>query len=593
MSTLQSKWSDLFFFDRGRPYIFVLILCLIISSLLGSQTPLYISELSRSYENDIAFEKTIKILGFIFLGVYFNRVIYQLTINKYIKFLMQETRTICFNKWLYSYEIKSGTKAEKDNYTQGEVISRIMNDTESLRELMTSGTFGIFIDVFFVISCLVSFISLNTRSGLFLSFSEIFAALTLVYGSKYMRVVFLKVRESRASMSRLLANMVGGIKETYYTNHHNYASKRGHTVFQDFLDKQLVANVWDAGYYSIAESLYPIFLILIVLIFPYSQITEAAIIFAIVDLIQRSIGPIKDIAAKIANIQRAHSGIFRIQEFLCDMDKRLSSENNSTSKEGIELSEMEIKVNFFEYPKSAEQEQETSFSLKDIHISAKPGELVGIVGLSGCGKSTLLNIMAANIFPTVGEILLRGKNKDLSFSGKVIEKIIDYRREVGIVSQDSHIFSDTVAFNICMSEEVTPELRVFWKDVVSQIPYLSDWGINLTDKLDQKVLSVGQKQLMASLRSCFLCKPVVLFDEISSGLDGDLELALRNMVQLIQEKSLTFIVAHRLETIIEADQIIVMHEGKIEDRGKHKFLLNHSKVYQEFIAQLQSPAIID
>lgn len=585
MNISNNKWFKFFLFENSKPLLIGLLTCLVISAGLGSQTPIMISNLSRNYENSAAYFDSVWNLGILFICVYLNRVVYQLCINKYIQLLMQDVRSKCYDKWLHSYEIKSGNKYSEDVYTQGEVISRIMNDTESLRELMTSGTFGIFINIFFVVSCLISFVVLNTVSGVFLGVIEIVATLLLIWGSKYMRDVFLKVRESRASMSRLLSNMVGGIKETFYTNHENYASKRGQVVFEDFLNKQLVANVWDAGYYSIAESLYPILLIFVVVIFPYSNITEAAIIFAIVDLIQRSIGPIKEIAAKIANLQRAYSGLFRINEFLDDLSLRLSSEKQILSDK-IALKSLSIDIERFEYPRSKEQEDETSFSLNNISIKALPGQLIGIVGLSGSGKSTLLNIMAANIYPTKGSITLEGKEKNITFSQDNAKSIISYREKVGIVSQESHIFSDTVAFNISLSHEKSSRLEKFWESVTKDIEYLKDWGIGLESHFDQRSLSLGQKQLIAAIRSCYLNKPVVLFDEISSGLDGDLETALRNMVLLIQKKSLTFIVAHRVETIMNADQIIVMSEGNTQAIGKHEELIQSSAVYQEFIAEL-------
>lgn len=585
MNISNNKWFRFFFFSGAHLYLVGVLICLVISSTLGALTPIKIAELSKYYSDKNMYYQSIYFLAYIFGGVYFNRVIYQLLINKYIKLLMHRARSTCYDHWLHSYDIKSGHEHKEDVYTQGEVISRIMNDTESLRELMTSGTFGIFIDIFFVISCLVSFISLNTVSGLFLGGIEVVAALFLVWGSRYMRDIFLKVRESRASMSRLLSNMVGGIKETYYTNHHQYASKRGKVVFEDFLEKQLVANVWDAGYYSLAESLYPILLIFVVIIFPYSKITEAAIIFAIVDLIQRSIGPIKDIAAKIANIQRAYSGLFRINEFIDDLEHGLSSRDQVVSG-NLNLKKMIVEIHHFEYPKSEEQEDEKSFSLRDIQFFALPGKLIGIVGLSGCGKSTLLNILSANIFPSDGRVLLEGEKRSVEFPGSGAKDIIAYREQVGIVSQESHIFSDTVAFNISMVREEKDDLKEFWQNMLDSIPYMKEWGLSLEDKLDQKSLSLGQKQLLAAIRSCYLKKPVVLFDEISSGLDSDLELALRNMVLLIQKESLTFIVAHRLETVVQADEILVMEEGRIVDAGVHSDLLIKSKVYQNFINEL-------
>lgn len=585
MTTSSNRWSSYFFFEGGRRFLFVVLLCLLGSAFMGALTPQKISELAKNYAVKEDFYNTLWSLTAIFVGVYINRVFYQLSVNKYIQLLMQNTRSHCYEKWLHTYDVKTAKDSRNERYPQGEVISRIMNDTESLRELMTSGTFGIFIDVFFVVSCLISFVSLNKVSGLSLSIAEILAALLLVWGSRYMRKVFMDVRKSRADMSRLLSNMVGGIKETYYTRHENYASRRGEVVFQDFLTKQLTANIWDAGYYSTAESLYPILLAFVVFLFPYSAITEAAIIFAIVDLIQRSIGPVKDVAAKIANIQRAYTGLVRIDEFLEDLESGLSS-SGYKSRGNIELKEVLVDIKYFEYPRKASQEEEVAFNLKDIRFSANPGELIGIVGLSGCGKSTLLNMMAANIVPGEGGIFFRGTDETLSFPGEKVEDIIGYREQVGIVSQDSHIFSDTVAFNISMSREVPENFEEFWESVCERIPYVRHWGLKPEDKLDQRGLSMGQKQLLAAIRSCYLKKPVVLFDEISSGLDGELELALREMVLLIQRNSLTFIVAHRLETVREADKIIVLENGRLIDSGTHERLATESDVYRQFLAEL-------
>lgn len=592
MSTSNSKWSKFFLFNGGVTFLAIVAICLIVSSVLGALTPLKITSLAENYHDKEKFYSTLWSLGYLFVGIYVNRVIYQLTINKYVLMLMQNVRSLCYDKWLHTYDMKRGAGSSRhDDFPQGEVIARIMNDTESFRELMTSGSFGIFIDVFFVISSLISFVTLNSVMGVSLAIFEVIASLLLIWGSRYMREIFMEVRKSRAGMGRLLSNMVGGVKESFYTRHENYASKRGEIVFKDFLAKQLIANIWDAGYYSTAESLYPILLAFVVFLFPYSKITDAAIIFAIVDIIQRSIGPVKDVAAKIANIQRAYTGTVRIDDFLSHLDSNLSSKNQM-AKGARELSHVEVDIKKFEYPRKADQDGETSFSLMNINFEAFPGQLIGIVGISGCGKSTLLNIMSANIIPLEGGVYLYTKDGEkLSFPGNGLEDIIYYREQVGIVSQDSHIFSDSVAFNIGMSREVAPSLEPFWASVVTQIPYLAHWGIGLHDQLDQKSLSMGQKQLLAAIRSCFLKKPVVLFDEISSGLDGELELALREMVLLIQKTSLTFIVAHRLETIVEADKIIVLENGKLVNSGSHSELLQDSGVYRQFLEELSQSIV--
>ena len=195
-----------------------------------------------------------------------------------------------------------------------------------------------------------------------------------------------------------------------------------------------------------AESLYPLFLALVVFIFPYSQITEAAIILALVELIQRSINPIKGIAGKITNIQRALTGLTRIEEFTDNLGR------NQTSGKKIkipQISFLSLKVNIesFHYPKTGRNE----FHLRNINFEAFRGELIGIVGLSGCGKSTLLNIISANLIPQKGNLTIFTENNEPYATFP--QDMGKYREQVGIVSQDSHIFSESLAFNITLEKK--------------------------------------------------------------------------------------------------------------------------------------------
>ena len=176
---------------------------------------------------------------------------------------MNNARNLCYRSWLYH---RKDWKI-KDRFPMGELIARIVNDTEAIKELITSGSFGILIDLFFVISSLVSFINLNSKAGGIIVTAEVFAAVLLVYGSKYMREIFLSVRDSRGNMFRSIGNVVGGLDEATYNQTHGYASKKTGFWFNDFLSKQLTANIWDATYYSFAESLYPLLLLLVVVIF--------------------------------------------------------------------------------------------------------------------------------------------------------------------------------------------------------------------------------------------------------------------------------------------------------------------------------------
>ena len=356
------------------------------------------------------------------------------------------------------------------------------------------------------------------------------------------------------------------------------------------MNKQLQANVWDSGYYSIAESLYPLLLALVVFILPASNITDAAIIFGIVDLIQRSIDPVKNIAGKIANIQRALTGVNRINEFTSALDQGHSSPIEKVNPL-YNLSSLHIDIKHFAYPSVKENSNlREQFSLNNIKMDISKGKLIGIVGTSGCGKSTLLNILSGNIIPNNGSIIIKleDNKKEIEFPGNSIDSISEYREQVGIISQDSHTFSESLLFNISFEKEISDEFIQFWRWIIEEIPYLKSWGIGPLEQIHPNELSVGQKQLISAIRACYLKKIIVLFDEISSALDSELEEALRKVIFLVQNHSLTFIVAHRLETVINADTLILMEEGRALTSGTHGDLLERSPEYVAFANELTS-----
>ena len=197
-------------------------------------------------------------------------------------------------------------------------------------------------------------------------------------------------------------------------------------------------------------------------------------------------------------------------------------------------------------------------------------------------------MISGQIIPQKGTISFHSTEEEtIKFSATSSPlELMHYREQVGLVSQDSHIFTASLAFNISFRNEITQELTEFWDWMKTKILYLNIWDIDLETSISPKMLSAGQNQLISAIRSCYLKKPVVLFDEISSALDSDLELALREVVLLMQKNALTLIVAHRIETTVNADRIIVLDNGTLLDEGNHQVLMERSNEYKQFIAQL-------
>ncbi len=538
-----------------------------VSALTGYFTPRLITQFYESLGTESAFRTNLMLLVFLFCAEYLNRFLFQLATHRYIQLLLMSIREKSFSLWLRA-PFKQKGKAKQEDYPLGEVLARLMNDTDAVREIVSAGAFAIFIDVIFILSCLISFLQLNSTTGLALFIAEVFACWLLLKGSKFMAVVFMDVRRLTGLMARITTDLTSGLRELFYSPNVKYASRRGEKVFAEFLRKQLKANVWDASYYSAAESLYPILVALVMVIVPYSKIVEVAIIAALIDLIQRSITPIKDVASKISVLQRAGAGLERLHQF----DESYRQENfESLSYERLDADTMKFELHKFQY--------DQGFSLENISFSLKRGEILGILGESGCGKSTLLKLLSGQYQTFEGTIDLDGRIIKTS-SEQELRKFSSF---VSLISQESHVFTETLRFNITLGVE--EDFESFWIKATSSIPYLLRWGVGPDDKIDSKALSMGQKQLLSGLRALYLKKPIILMDEISSGLDSELESALRDLIKFFQSRSITIIVTHRLETILKSDQLLLLDQGRVEALGPHEHLKQIPQ-YQNFLKHL-------
>jgi len=572
MSSSPHKWSKykkFLLFKEGMIYLFGVLITLCGAAFLGALLPHELAKLSTHYTDTIIYQQTLITLLCIFVGTYFNRAFFQHLANLYVRKLLQKVRTEAYSCWIKQHHL-SEKQAEK--FTQGEILTRLLSDTEAVKELITSGALGIVIEIFFVTSGLVSLMRLNLALGL-ISFALVFlTGCLLIVGSKAMREVFNKVRASIGQVTGTLSNVIGGFRENYFNQHHGYASDKCDVVFDHFLDIQLKSNLWDIAYYAVADSLFPLFLLVFSLVFAFHGIGEMAVLFAFIDSLQRSVQPIKEISGKITNVQRAATGLEKLYDFHVEFPQR-----PDIFKTIQKVNALEVKNVSFHYPINRD------FKLGPMNLKFNAGEKIGIVGTSGSGKSTLLKILCGDLMPVSGTPQL-----DLDNNSTITLKndFEDYKINVGLVSQDSHLFSHTLAYNLSLSPGPNMNLEKFWNKAKIDIPYLGRWGINLDSLIIPRQLSQGQKQLLSALRACFLQKPVIFFDEISSALDPHLEKALRLVVELLQEKALTVVVAHRLETILDADKIIVVDNGQVLAVGTDAELKKSCPPYQNFITEL-------
>ena len=222
--------------------------------------------------------------------------------------------------------------------------------------------------------------------------------------------------------------------------------------------------------------------------------------------------------------------------------------------------------------------------LKDISIQACPGQTLALVGHTGSGKSSIMNLLYRFYDPQEGEIRIDGQNIR-HFSRESL------RSHMGIVLQDPYLFSGTIASNVAMSQTDINRDRVL--DALKQVGALPmiqrlEKGIDHPVVEKGSAFSSGERQLISFARTLYMNPKILILDEATSHIDTETEEIIQKAMAVLQKGRTTFIIAHRLSTIQDADQILVLSEGRIVERGQHADLIAHGGIYAQMQAIQQT-----
>ncbi|MFM0599800.1 ABC transporter ATP-binding protein [Streptococcus suis] len=215
--------------------------------------------------------------------------------------------------------------------------------------------------------------------------------------------------------------------------------------------------------------------------------------------------------------------------------------------------------------------------LKDISIQADKGETIALVGHTGSGKSSIMNLLYRFYDPQEGQVLIDGKN------------IREYSREslrshMGIVLQDPYLFTGTIASNVAMDKEKMDRQAVIEAlEKVGAGPMLARLEQGIDEPVFEKgsTFSSGERQLIAFARTLYSNPKILILDEATSHIDTETEEIIQHAMEVVKEGRTTFIIAHRLSTIQNADQILVLDQGRIIERGRHEDLIEQGGVYAQ------------
>ena len=387
------------------------------------------------------------------------------------------------------------------------------------------------------------------------------------------------LRKKSAKGQSKLGLIISYIEETLFGLRIIKAFNMERNIDQRFVDENnsytsLMNKIWRrrdlAGPYSELMATIVIIIIMwyggsMVLNQDVSMLPQTFIAYLVI--FSQIITPSKNFSTAFYNIQRGLASVDRIEAIL-DADVTITEKPNAKSKDNFE-SAVEYKNLNFKYIED--------YVLKNINLKVEKGKTVALVGQSGSGKSTMVDLLPRFYDVKEGEISIDGINiQDL--------KVKDLRDMMGIVSQESILFNDTIYNNIAFGmEDATEEEIIAAAKVANAHEFIlqteNGYQTNIGDRGSK--LSGGQRQRISIARAVLKNPPILILDEATSALDTESEKLVQDALFKLMENRTSIVIAHRLSTVRDADEICVLHEGEIVERGKHNELLEKKGVYKK------------
>ncbi len=463
-----------------------------------------------------------------------------------------------------------------DNNPVGRLMTRVMGDVEILKELFTSGVITVFGNLLSIFGYMIAMLLFNWKLAL-----VTFAILPIIFATTTVYQVYSRraFRDQRRYLARINAflneNIVGMTTMQLFAR-----EPRSLLQFDERNQQYLGANLRSIFYFSLFSPMIEVCgsLALTVIIWQgggqlLQDTLTFGVLFAFIQYSQRLFWPIRELSEKYTIFQNAMASSERIFDL---MDTQPTIVNPTPAKKvGVLKGEIEFRNVWFAY--NAED-----YVLRDVSFKVKPGEKVALVGHTGSGKTSIINLLCRFYEVNKGQVLIDGT--DLREM-----ELPDLRRAINIVQQNIFLFSGTIEKNINLDN---PEISKEDMIAAAKEVHLDSYVQKMPDGYETEVreggagLSVGQKQLVAFARALASDPNILILDEATSSVDTETELIIQDALNRLMANRTSIVIAHRLSTIQNADKIIVMHRGEIQEMGTHNELLQKRGIYYR-LYQLQ------
>lgn len=458
-----------------------------------------------------------------------------------------------------------------DSNKSGVLISRIMNDPEGIRNLVGTGIIQLIGGMLTATLAFLYLLYLNWKLtvGTVVFMAAFAAAMSLAF--KKLRPIFRKRGEITAEVTGRLTEALGGVRllKTYV------AEKREEGVFAggvDRLFRNIASTITGTSAVTAASTVIVGGISIMMLAIGGRSILAGEMtvggLVSYAFAVGIMVAPLVQISSISTQISEAFAGLDRIHELRSVATEDAEDASRTPTRDVV--GDVVFDDVWFEYKPDVPV-------LKGISFHAKAGTTTALVGPSGSGKSTLIGLVMAFYRPTRGRVFV--DSRDLATL-----RLRDYRQFLGVVMQDNFLFDGTIRENIAFANPGASEEQI---REAARIAHCDEFIDRFDDKYDTIVgergvkLSGGQRQRVGIARAILANPRVLILDEATSSLDSEAEAMIQDGLRVLRRGRTTFVIAHRLSTIRSADQILVLENGEVVERGTHGELMAAGGLYRK------------
>lgn len=579
MKTFEFFWN---YFKVYKISFVVVIAMIIIATVAQALFPVFagqtVTELANlviAYQNgnpDMVWQSLLGLLinlAYVLIVLVVSSLIYMVLMSRIIAESTNEMRKGLFGK------LSRLTVSFFDRHQDGDILSRFTSDLDNILQAFNESLVSVMTNIALYIGLLIVMFAKNVTLALITIASTPIAVIMLIVilklARKYTNLQQKEVGKLNAYMDESISGqkavIVQGIQDDVIAGFVEQNERVRKATFKGRMFSGILFPVMNGM--SLVNTAIVIFVGSAVLLNDQNIETATALglIVMFTQFSQQYYQPIIQLAASWGSLQLAFTGAERIQEMF-DAEEEIRPQDApvfTELREGVEIRN----VDFSYLPGKP--------ILKDVSISAPKGKMIAVVGPTGSGKTTIMNLINRFYDVDAGSI---------SFDGRDIREfdLDSLRSKVGIVLQDSVLFSGTIRDNIRFG---VPDASQEMVEAAAKATHIHEYIESLPDKYDtlinddQSVFSTGQKQLISIARTLMTDPQVLILDEATSNVDTVTESKIQNAMEAIVAGRTSFVIAHRLKTILNADQIIVLKDGEVIEQGNHQKLLKLGGFYSE------------